>query len=317
MSSHTHSADESEVQITGENLVATNESFENFSSVFLVVAIAAVVIALYVFRDQWLPFLYERTVGSCHMRSCRDYACCGLLCSLCCGCCLQPYHPKYRLIITVERIEKLQTGVGILDWATRVDIYVQVKCGKNPIKTTSSASLRSQAATWNEELELDILTSDANIYLAVKDEKQNLYGYLVLDTTNVYDHMVKPSKGSSDDDDMDIREVFDNAGTSKDSTTALNKTQTAKALRELGLSELAVKKKIDRIKTESIDYDAFKELAREGKLGQPSKLSKEDEVAGLLYLSFSMREYGEPEDLRESTEGATMKEAEPLIDKGP
>jgi len=58
----------------------------------------------------------------------------------------------------------------------------------------------------------------------------------------------------------DIREVFDMFGTSKDSTTALNKTQAAEALRELGLSEFAVQKKIDGIETDSIDYDAFKAL---------------------------------------------------------
>mmetsp|Transcript_34457 Transcript_34457/g.78619 ORF Transcript_34457/g.78619 Transcript_34457/m.78619 type:complete len:258 (-) Transcript_34457:6-779(-) len=256
MTSSSAEGTEEATQYTGEKLVAGNDFFANFSSVFLVIAIAALLIALYVFREQWLPFLYERTVGSCYVRSIRDYACCGHLCSCCCGCCIQPYHPKYRLVLTVERVEKLKTGGGLLDWASRAEVYVQAKCGKNPTKTTSTSSLRSQATEWNEELELDILTSDASINIAVLDEKQNLYGRLMLDTTSICDYIdygpTKPRKDASADDSE---------------------------------SEL--------------------ELAEGGKLGQPSKLCKGDEVTGLLYLSFSKRGYGE-----------SQPEAAPLIRKG-
>mmetsp|Transcript_3098 Transcript_3098/g.3785 ORF Transcript_3098/g.3785 Transcript_3098/m.3785 type:complete len:82 (-) Transcript_3098:1-246(-) len=63
MTSSSAEGTEEATQYTGEKLVAGNDFFANFSSVFLVIAIAALLIALYVFREQWLPFLYERTVG--------------------------------------------------------------------------------------------------------------------------------------------------------------------------------------------------------------------------------------------------------------
>jgi len=66
--------------------------------------------------------------------------------------------------------------------------------------------------------------------------------------------------------DEDVREVFCMYGDGKDLTSPLDKTQAAEALRELGLSEFNVQKKIDSVDEDSIDYAAFKALLEEPRI---------------------------------------------------
>mmetsp|Transcript_38010 Transcript_38010/g.88839 ORF Transcript_38010/g.88839 Transcript_38010/m.88839 type:complete len:253 (-) Transcript_38010:31-789(-) len=238
----------------GARAAEFNNNFEHFSGVMVAVAVVAGLIVLYMLRGMWMDFIYERTCGACHVYNWRDYAICGRCCDLCCGCCFPPYHPNFRLEILVERVEKLRTGAGVGMFQPAAEVFVEVKCGQNPKKNTTLAAVdRHQTAEWNEQLELDVTTTNAKIYLEVLDSKRNSLGSHLLDANQVYNLTTDSSKGQMQDA---AKEGFD------------DDTET---------------------------------------LGRPSKLYKNNEVAGLLYLVFKSRPFGQPRDLE-------ADDAQPLMD---
>merc|ERR1719247_3094568 len=129
------------------------------NALYIVVLILALTI-LCGYRKMWLDPLYDKTIGQLKMPGARDIPYIGP----CLGGLLgQKYtHTAFRLRLVVQTVSGLKgagNALSRLIGTTDKDIYVRVKCGLNPEKTTSVVTSLDGSATWNEPVDVDVLAS--------------------------------------------------------------------------------------------------------------------------------------------------------------
>lgn len=132
-------------------------------------------------RDQWGPPLYDATLGQIHCCSCRNCYLCGccwawwayFLC--CCSDKWGNFHPNFRLRILFHEAR----GLRKTDMFGNMQVFVKVRCGNNPIKTTSVQDMpvglpvlggNKNNVIWNEPIDLEVATSDETISIECCDQ---------------------------------------------------------------------------------------------------------------------------------------------------
>jgi len=125
--------------------------------------VTVMLIILYIFKGTWYPEVYRRTLGSWNLPRLRSWTPIGWWCSVCCGCWVPKYHPSFRLRIVIHKGTKLRNT----EYAEAMKCYVNVKCGLNPVKTTSMQTVPTDnvryPVVWEDAVDLEVDTADDSI----------------------------------------------------------------------------------------------------------------------------------------------------------
>lgn len=129
-----------------------------------------VLIALFLSKELWVKKLYTATFGQVTCPSLLNCRFCGwCIMDVVFPCCCASYHSTFHLRLVIVRAEDVKHAEGIeAALGGHPDLYVEIHCGQNPVKTTSSQPCdRNNTYHWNEPIDLVVRTSDTivNIYL--------------------------------------------------------------------------------------------------------------------------------------------------------
>lgn len=171
------------------------------------VVIGALLFALLVAsgtRDQWGPPLYDATIGQIHCCSCRNNYLCGCcwawsaFCLCCCSDKWGQFHPNFRLRILFHEAR----GLRKTDMFGSMQVFVKVRCGNNPIKTTSVQSMpvgvpmlggSKNNVIWNEPIDIEVATVDETISIECCDQDtlgaDDIIGKCALQVSEFYSQM--------------------------------------------------------------------------------------------------------------------------------
>lgn len=154
-------------------------------------------------RDQWGPPLYDATLGQIHCCSCRNCYLCGYCyawCAYCLCCCSGKwgnFHPNFRLRILFHEAR----GLRKTDMFGSMQVFVKVRCGNNPIKTTSVQDMavglpilggKKNNVIWNEPIDLEVATVDETISIECCDQDamgDSVVGKCALQVSEFYSQM--------------------------------------------------------------------------------------------------------------------------------
>lgn len=90
----------------------------------------------------------------------------GCVCRTCCPCLIGPHHQAFRLRMILHQAANIRYTEGLFGKlrGAQMQVYVVVKCGHNPVKTTSwqfvPADSKSEPVTWNECVDLNVRMTD-------------------------------------------------------------------------------------------------------------------------------------------------------------
>eukprot|EP00397_Hematodinium_sp_SG-2012_P057277 GEMP01071426.1.p1 GENE.GEMP01071426.1~~GEMP01071426.1.p1 ORF type:complete len:260 (+),score=39.70 GEMP01071426.1:27-806(+) len=157
-----------------------------------------VCLVLWATKKLWWASVYRMVCGNVKCVRCAELPVIGCVCRVCCPFLVGPHHQAFRLRILVHQAANIRYTEGLLGKlrGAQMQVYTVVKCGQNPLKTTSAqfcpVDSKAEPVTWNECVDLNVHMTDNLITLQVMDYDARS-GDDVIGTANIHieDFMTK------------------------------------------------------------------------------------------------------------------------------